>query len=788
MFEKKWYVQEAVIDCAAQVEQALQALADGKIDGSPESMLQALLLFYVEQNASSIEYPRVVTNHILTTALERLALHDPIATEILHRYYWQHHSDGQIANNAGFDMSRPTILRRRHQAIAQLADVIKLWEMDVRSQWRTQQIAQLPTAQQIVGREQQIKEVVDLLRKKECDVATLVGMGGIGKTVLARAIVKRLIDQFAIGHILWLSVPAISVAALPNWIHEQVIQLPSNRQSLVIIDGIEQSAESAAITPYFIGATFLMTSRVQPRIGITIPVNPLNRTDTVTLLKRDVPEALVERLGGHPHAIQIARALLETMPAERVLARLGAAENPLHMRLFTLAWALLSPAARRLLHALRLTSSTGATDDHLLAFSTTDLDETYAALYQLQILSLVTRQQQRRVVIHPLTDAFLATQATDTFADSIGRNLNFLRMNHKKIEYSQLARGIRFGLQFESEGVVALIVELFHHVETSFAWRDWLSILENAILCPPTSDRKLQQRLHSQLGWLYRRDEQLDAARKAHYVALKLAKNPHYQAREWLNLSVMARYANDYVSAIEQARNAIELFTAHAPKPRYLAPAYNTLGLALYRNVEFEKAAEAFIVSSRHFKQIDSQSGWVRVQNNIANCYRELGETKRAEEILVNAVMHATHDLDNALLKYSLAELHVLQGEAQAAQTLLPETVSSLFAMREQGRLWRIFGRIYQLNNQIDQATNAFQASISAWRETQDNAGLLESLLLLAHVASFPLADDAWREANQLRQQNANDRWLQWVWCKLTSYKPTFSKKVGFSTKGQSTQ
>src|SRR5262249_59058718 len=62
----------------------------------------------------------------------------------------------------------------------------------------------------LVGREQDIDEVADLVSRPEVRLVTLTGPGGIGKTRLAVAVGERLRDQFDAGTVF---VPLATVTA-----------------------------------------------------------------------------------------------------------------------------------------------------------------------------------------------------------------------------------------------------------------------------------------------------------------------------------------------------------------------------------------------------------------------------------------------------------------------------------------------------------------------------------------------------------------------------------------------
>ncbi|MFP3853875.1 MAG: AAA family ATPase, partial [Anaerolineales bacterium] len=150
-------------------------------------------------------------------------------------------------------------------------------------------------ATNFIGREKEMEEVAELLRRPEVRLVVLTGPGGTGKTRLALATARQSSDQFTHGvHFIDLSglrdhSLVISTAAHTMGIREGGDQPPleklkdylADRRALLIFDNFEQVADAAPSIAELMSAapktTFLVTSRVplQLRAEHEYPVSPL---------------------------------------------------------------------------------------------------------------------------------------------------------------------------------------------------------------------------------------------------------------------------------------------------------------------------------------------------------------------------------------------------------------------------------------------------------------------------------------------------------------------------------
>ena len=224
----------------------------------------------------------------------------------------------------------------------------------------------------IIGREKEIVEIKNLLRQREVRLLTMTGIGGTGKTTLARAVVHELLEEFMDG-IFFIELAAItnpelvsSTIAQPLGVKEKggkpmaevLKDYLRKRKMLLVLDNFEQITAAAPVISELLSAAprlkILVTSRELLHLSnerefgvppLALPDETARRTlddlskceairlfvqraqnakPNFTLTKENavsVAEICIQ-LDGLPLAIELAAARVKILSPQAILAKL----------------------------------------------------------------------------------------------------------------------------------------------------------------------------------------------------------------------------------------------------------------------------------------------------------------------------------------------------------------------------------------------------------------------------------------------------------------------------------
>ena len=223
----------------------------------------------------------------------------------------------------------------------------------------------------LVGREKEIAEIENLLRREDIRLVTMTGVGGAGKTRLAQAVAERALQDFSDG-VFFVELAAITNPELVASTIAQTLGAKEaggkpilevlkdylcEKQMLIVIDNFEQVTDAAPNIAELVSAAnlkILITSRVllhlsKEREFIVPPFALPNNTAQISLdelsnyeaiklfverarnvkpnfaLREDNAKSVTEicsRLDGLPLAIELAAARVKILSPRAILAKL----------------------------------------------------------------------------------------------------------------------------------------------------------------------------------------------------------------------------------------------------------------------------------------------------------------------------------------------------------------------------------------------------------------------------------------------------------------------------------
>jgi predicted ATPase/class 3 adenylate cyclase len=493
-----------------------------------------------------------------------------------------------------------------------------------------------------VGREQEVTQVVSLVRDKAARLVTLVGPSGTGKTRLAVEAAGELVSEFGAG-VFWIGLapvrdPSLVVDTIGRTLgaKQELAAHIGEKQLLLVLDNLEQVVESAVELASLLricpNLRLLVTSRELLRVEgeAVYPVPALAEPEAVELFcarARIEPDdeiaELCGRLDNLPLALELAAARVSVLTPGQILERLaqrldlfraGRDADPRQQTLrATIAWSydLLSTEEQQLFARMAVFRG-GCTLEAAEEVVGADLD----TLQSLVDKSLLRHSEERFWMLETMREYGHELLQGGGEADAVRRRHADHYVALGELAYTErFDRGLTWvrGLDKEHDNLRAALDYLQD--------RDHLQYLQ----------------LAGALGWYWlARSHFAEGTRRLENALSSTAEDGPRTARA---LTALGSIDVDETDILSRHEHAIDLWTT-AGDDTELAAARDALGWALYMCAEKSRALEVFEQNLEVARRRGHRALVNRSLAGVCQLLVATGEFERAEPLALE--LHAS--------------------------------------------------------------------------------------------------------------------------------------------------
>ncbi len=412
---------------------------------------------------------RLAVKSILQNALDMLAKKEPDYHNILQLRFMD-----KLTLSATSDQihkSIPTIARNQNDAFESITDMLIEQEKEAAEYAAQDQEWRLPdpTYTKLFG----VSDVIDnitklLINRDDYFMVALVGMGGIGKSSLAREIARQVIRAFQFHDVIWIhftqetntlvrspesiyahvvsqlanklvaNLPPMGVAQQEKLIRQHITKLPY----FIVIDNLELEHDIAPLVERLQSLTnpskILFGSRSHPPqptvycYNLTeIPQNDayefvkyLTRNTNVDQVPPLLFTKIYKAVGGNPLALRLVVSLLKHLPFREILPTIENGRDDtyqMYQRIYLRIWRVLTAEAKAVLMAMAMADlDLGIESDDLKELCMLDANVFWRAIRELRYNSLLEYHgtaEDRTYTIHRLTETFILKDIVKLFDD-----------------------------------------------------------------------------------------------------------------------------------------------------------------------------------------------------------------------------------------------------------------------------------------------------------------------------------------------------------------------------------
>jgi tetratricopeptide (TPR) repeat protein len=388
------------------------------------------------------------------------------------------------------------------------------------------------------------------------------------------------------------------------------------------------------------------------------------------------------------------------------------------------------------------------------------------------------------------------------FTESIAANIAYwhVRMDNpgdeglKAIDRDRnnLYRAVEFGMGFPAtwHAATRLVVESFSFIVQRGYYRDWIPVMENCVSCCAEADLALKGRLLDQLGILYRRNRDLDAAIACHLEEERIGElldDTGRKAFARMHLSAGYWRKRNYALAESYGLSALEGFSGLDDNTEKVASCFINLGNIAMGRGDLNLAEERLKRAIEHYHPLDQPADLANALKNLSTVYETAGNYDDALLILIEAsdiLAPTEHEIDKATLEINIGTLYFRKDELDLAEAAFKRADSPF--MREFGPLYyraltaNNLGNVYLLREEWEQAESYLRSSVHLFRQARAQINLANALSGVAEAkvgtGNEEEAIPFYEEAIEIVREYPDDVWAQRL---LKEFTEALSKLYG---------
>jgi predicted ATPase/DNA-binding SARP family transcriptional activator/predicted negative regulator of RcsB-dependent stress response len=641
-----------------------------------------------------------------------------------------------------------------------------------------------------VGRVRELAEIADLLADTGCRLLTVTGLGGVGKTRLAREVAAQQVTAFAHG-VHYVELGALGAAGRLMTALVQSLDIPlvgsadpkvpllaylREKQMLVVMDGFEHLLEEASVLTEILqaapGIKILVTSRerlnlrgewVYALLGLEcVPaeqVGELVSSDAVQLFLQTARRVhlgfqvregehlhlarICNLVGGLPLAIELAAAWIRVLSLEEIAAEItqhldflvtATRDRPERHRslraVFDHSWRLLSEKEQDAFRKLSVFQD-GFGPHEAAQVSGASLPTLSALVDQ----SLLQRTTSGRYQVHELLRQYAHEQL-----EQVPGERELVCDLHCQVYATSVAQCQQSRKSLPHHQIVRSFAADMENILAAWWWAiQQRNLKAIASMCRGLTDyfqltssfrdgEALFRETLDELGWPGAGDIQAITG----------------DLLAWELLSVQAMFSL-YLGQLPQARDSLErcvaVFDHHGVVER-VAHCQFFLGEIARFLGELHSAREFYRQSLANYQQIDDRAAVGFCLNGlglVSSALNELAQARSCFRDSLVAFVETSHEMGQAIVSINLADLLIKLGEHSTAREILDE---GFVLCQKLGHRWgmatclRHLGGIAELDGRAEDAKAAYRESLGILQDVGQRQTAAGCLIKLGQVCT----------------------------------------------------